>query len=543
MNRPRHGRRSLLGLASALAGTATLASASAPFTNAQTPLLTTVESELHRTFRLEIYKPGLLDPAHTGDAESAHVATEIFSGLTRIGPNLAVEPDIASGWENSEDGLHYSFRLRPEAVFHNQTRITAHHVKSSWERALAPRTKSHLARTYLGGILGATDVVDGRTNKLKGVQVENQLTLHVTLAEPSKIFPAQLTSAPSLIIDDYDLAHGSEWWKTPNGSGPYKLSSWSDQAVLLERATTSSWLGAGPPRVRLQQLDAGESLLRYEQGTLDIVHIGGSNVARFRDEREPFHTNLLSTPRLGVIYLGFNVAVAPFEDVHVRRALAMAIDRDRINQVTLKNTSLEAYGMLPPGLSGYRPEFRGLGLDISEAHAELRKSTYRQASALPPITLVTHGTGILANSVTRAITEQWQEQLGITTNVELWDWPADMKALENPDHTHQLFESGWIADFPDPFNFLDVLFHSNRPENKFRLQDPHVDGLLARARTAVSEQNRLQAYAQVENRVISDAVVIPITFPVNHALLQPWVHGYHGEPCVREWFTEISLVE
>ena len=116
-----------------------------------------------------------------------------------------------------------------------------------------------------------------------------------------------------------------------------------------------------------------------------------------------------------------------------------------------------------------------------------------------------------------------------------------MKALENPEHTHQLFESGWIADFPDPFNFMDVLFHSNSPENRFRLHDPNVDRILARARTSVSERNRLHAYAQVENRVISDAVVIPITFPVNHALVQPWVQGYHGEACVREWFTEISL--
>lgn len=541
MNRRRRSRRSLLGLAGALAGTATLTSASAQVTKTHTLVRPTVESGLQRSFRLEIYKPGLLDPAQAGDAESAHVATEMFSGLTRIGSDLAVEPDIASGWNTSEDSLHYSFYLRPEAVFHNQARITAHHVKASWERALAPRTKSHIARTYLGGILGATDVINGHTNKLKGVQVENQLTLRVTLAEPSRIFPAQLTSAPSLIIDDRDPALGPEWWKKPNGSGPYKLSSWSDQEVRLERAMTSSWLGTGPPRVILQQLDAGESLLRYEEGRLDIAHIGGSDVARFRDEREPFHTDLLSTPELGVLYLGFNVAVAPFEDVHVRRALAMAIDRDRINKVTLKNTSIEAHGMLPPGLPGNRPEFQGLGLDISEAHAELRKSRYRQASALPPITLITHGTGILANSVTRAITEQWREQLGITTNVELWDWPADMKALENPEHTHQLFESGWIADFPDPFNFMDVLFHSNSPENRFRLHDPNVDRILARARTAVSERNRLHAYAQVENRVISDAVVIPITFPVNHALVQPWVQGYHGEPCVREWFTEISL--
>ena len=543
MDRPRRSRRSILGLAAAMTSTITLTSASARFTKTHTLPRPTVESGLNRSLRLEIYKPGVLDPAHTRDAESAHVAAEIFSGLTRIGPDLAVEPDIASGWNTSDDGRHYSFRLRPEAVFHNQTRITAHHVKASWERALAPSTNSHLARTYLGDILGASDVINGRTNKLKGVQVENQLTLRVTLSEPSRVFPAQLTSAPSLIIDDDDLAHGPDWWKKPNGSGPYKLSSWSNNEILLDRASTSPWLSVGPPRVKLHQLDAGEGLLRYEQGALDIAYIGGADVARFRDEREPFHPHLHSSPELGVVYLGLNVAVPPFEDVHVRRALAMSIDRRRINRVTLKDTSLEAYGMLPPGLSGYRPDFRGLGLDISAAHTELRKSTYRRASALPPITLITHGTGILANSVTRAITEQWQEQLGITTNVELWDWPADMQALENPDHTHQLFESGWIADFPDPFNFLDVLFHSDRPENKFRLQDPKVDGLLATARAAVSEKMRLHAYAQVETLVISEAVVIPITFPVNHALVQPWVRGYHGEPCVREWFTEISLVE
>jgi oligopeptide transport system substrate-binding protein len=540
MTRPRRSRRSVLGLSAALASTITLAATSTQLANAQPP---TRPIGPRPTLRLESYEPSILDPAHTRDAASASLATEIFSGLTRIGVDLVVEPDIASGWDISEDGLHYSFHIRPNAIFHNQTPITAHAIKTSWERALDPSTRSVSAPTYLGNILGAEDVLDGRTKELSGLQVEDQATLHVTLTEPSKIFPAQLSNGPSLIIDYRDLVHGHAWWQDPNGSGPYKLSSWSEQTVLLERGRTSRWLGTGPQHVEIQQLDMGEGLLRYEQGDLDIAHIGGATVARFRDEREPRHTDLLSTPELGIVYLGFNVAVAPFDDVHVRRALAMTIDRRRINQVTLNGTGLEAHGMLPPSMTGHRPEFRGLSFDISAARAELARSSYHKADALPSITLVSPGRGVLAGGFTRAIVEPWKHHLGIEINVELWDFDDYIKSIENPRHAHQLFSSGWVADFPDPFNFLDVLFHSERPDNSFRLLDPTIDRLLARARTTPSEGDRLHAYAQVEDRVITNAVVVPITFLVNHALVQPWVRGYHGEPCIREWFTEISLAE
>ena len=487
MDRPRRGRRSVIGLAAALASTVTLATLSTQITNAQPPVRLIGP---RRTLRLETYKPSIMDPVHIRDAASASLATEIFGGLTRIGVDLAVEPDVASGWDVSENGLYYSFHIRPDAIFHNQRSITAYDVKASWERALAPSTRSLSAPTYLGNILGARDVIAGRTKTVPGLQVEDRLTLNVTLTEPSKIFPAQLTNGPSLIIDHRDLVHGHAWWQEPNGSGPYKLNSWSEQAVLLERAVTSQWLGAGPQQVRLQQLDLGESLLRYEQGDLDIAQIGGATVARFRDEREPRHADLLSTPKLCRVYLGFNVAVAPFEDVHVRRALAMTIDRHRINQVTLNDTALEAYGMLPPGIAGYRPEFRGLSFDISAARAELARSSYRKANALPAITLITPGTGVLADSLTQAIVEPFNDHLGIEINIELWDFEDYIKTMENPRHTHQMFSSGWVADFPDPFNFLDVLFYSERPDNSFRLLDTTVDELLARARAAPSEQER-----------------------------------------------------
>ena len=343
-------------------------------------------------------------------------------------------------------------------------------------------------------------------------------------------------------MDRYNVTAGDEWWRSPNGSGPYQLDDWDPETrISLRRAGTASWLPGGPEIVEFHQLDVGEDLLRYENDELDLISIGWGNVERFRDPNEPRSGQLLSTPDLGVHYIGFNTTLAPLDDVHVRRALALATNRAFINNVALAGTQREAKGVIPPGLPGHRADFEGLPFDLEAAQAELEASSYGSSETLPPITVVAPGEGISGNALLEIAVAPWRTDLGVEVVIELRSFDDLVADLDDPDHDIQAFFLGWSADVPDAFNFTDELFGTNRPDNSWRLSDAVVDNLIEQARSATTNEARLRFYGDVERRVIDQGVLIPLLFYVSHELVQPWVEGYTGRPMTREWLTELTM--
>ena len=169
-----------------------------------------------------------------------------------------------------------------------------------------------------------------------------------------------------------------------------------------------------------------------------------------------------------------------------------------------------------------------------------RGSRYGSAEALPEIILTVPGSGLVAGPLVRAIVSPWLTELGVRVSVQQLDFDAFITALDAPAHRLQCFMLGWAADVPDAFDFLDVLFRSDRPDNYWRLNDWLVDLWLNRARRSTNEVERLANYAKVEARIVERAVVVPLFFSVDHDLVQPWVSGYKGRPMVREWLTEVS---
>ena len=496
----------------------------------------------HGTLRIEGSEPATLDPVHVRDTGAGGYVQEIFAGLTRIGPDLSVNPDLASGWMVSSDGLTYTFTIRPEAKFQDGRQLTATDVVWSWTRALAPATASLSGPVFLEDIKGATAYAAGETESVSGLRVRGVRTLEVTLSTPLSFFPSKLSTGPSLIVDRLNVVTGDEWWRSPNGSGPYRLEEWQPETrITLRRADTASWLAGGPEVVEFYQLDVGEDLLLYERDELDLVAIGGADPDRFRDPNEPRSGQLASTPDLAFHYLGFNTTLAPLDDVHVRRALALATDRVFINEVVLAGTQREAKGVIPPGLPGHRPDFEGLAFDLEAAEAELARSSYGSAEALPQITVVAPGYGLSGNPFLEFVIGPWRTELGMDVAIEVRSFDDMVETLDDPDHDIQAFFLGWSADFPDAANFTDELFGSNRPDNSWQLSDAVVDDLIKKARHAATDEERLRHYGAIEDRVISQAVLIPLMFYVSHELVQPWVEGYAGRPMTREWLTELTL--
>ncbi|MDE2867843.1 MAG: peptide ABC transporter substrate-binding protein [Chloroflexota bacterium] len=494
------------------------------------------------TLRLPANEPLTLDPVHVRDTGSAEYVQEIFAGLTRIASDLSVEPDLASGWTLSANGLTYTFTIRRQASFHDGTPLTAKDVAWSWRRALDPDTGSLSGPVFLEDIEGASAYAAGEADSVSGLRVRGTRTLEVTLTAPLSFFPSKLSAGPTLVVDQRNVTATGEWWRSPNGSGPYQLLDWRpEELITLGRADTAPWRPGGPAIVEFHQLDVGEGLLLYESDELDLVSIGAANLDRFRDPNEPRSGHLLSTPDLAFQYLGFNTTLAPLDDVHVRRALALATDRPFINEVVLAGTQREARGVIPPGLPGHRPGFEGLAFDLEAAKAELEKSSYGGAHNLPPITVVASGAGLSGNPFVEVIVDPWRTELGVNVLIEVRSFDDLVTTLDEPDHDIQAFFLGWSADFPDASNFTDELFGSDRPDNSWRLSDAVVDNLIQKARVAATNAERMAYYGEIETRVIEQGVLIPLLFFVSHELVQPGVEGYAGRPMTREWLTELTI--
>jgi oligopeptide transport system substrate-binding protein len=254
--------------------------------------------------------PNTLDPALVGDVTSAFVVRQIFSGLVRLNDDLEVEPDLAEGWEVSDDGLTYSFTLREDARFADGRALTSADVQYSLERAADPDLAPFLpARTYLGDIVGVREKIDGQAQTISGIAISDDRTIAITIDAPKSYFLAKLAHPTSFIVDRNAVERGgNNWTDRPNGSGPFTIERWDhDQLLVLMRNLNFYRDLSRLDRVRfLIGAAASNPLVLYEQGRIDLVTVPGYALARVADENNPLSRELVSVPQLSLFYIGMN---------------------------------------------------------------------------------------------------------------------------------------------------------------------------------------------------------------------------------------------
>ncbi|NTU85783.1 MAG: peptide ABC transporter substrate-binding protein, partial [Chloroflexales bacterium] len=449
--------------------------------------------------------PTTLDPALVGDVTSALVARQVFSGLVRLDGQLEVEPDLAERWELSADGRTYTFYLRPTARFADGAPLTAEDVRYSLERATDPSLARSLpARTYLGDIVGVREKIDGGAATISGVQVIDERTLAITIDAPKSYFLAKLTHPTSFVVDRRAVeAGGATWTDSPNGSGPFFIEEWRhDELLVLARNPGFYRDPAMLDRVRfLMGAAANNPMVLYEQGEIDVTSVAPIDLARVQDASNPLSRELVSVPQLSLYYLGMNVTRPPFDDPKVREAFTLLIDRAKLATVALSGAARPAYGILPPGMPGYDPAITPVSADAQRARALIAESRYGSPAAMPPIVAY----GGLAGTL-RDVAE---ESLGISIEVRDYESSGDFFAALS-EAQFQIYGSGWIADYPDPENFLDVLFRGGSAENHTGYDSAAVNDLLSRAATEKDEAARFALYRQAERQILADAPVIPL---------------------------------
>ena len=479
--------------------------------------------------------PPSLDPHLVTDATSSRIIVEVFGGLTTINLDNEVVLDLAESVDISADGRVYTFRLHPEAKFHDGRAVTAADVQWSLERAANPLTESPVAGQYLGDIVGVTEKLDGDAQSIAGLRVVDDRTIELTIDQPKSYFLAKLTYPTAFVLDRHNVeGDPRNWFREPNGTGPFRMTEYRVGETLVLERNEHYHLGA----VRLEAveliLSGGTSMLMYENDEIHISGVGLADLDRLLDPSSELHSQLMrAEPSFTVQYIGLNVNEPPLDDVKVRQALNLAVDKAEIASVVLGDLVVPADGILPPNFPGYNPEVTGYDFDPERARELLAQSKYGDdLDNLPPITITTPGSfGANVSLDMEVVLRMWETNLGITAEFQQTEFATFLKDLHK--RRFQMFDIGWIADYPDPENFLDVLFHSGSDNNHTNYSNPEVDRLLEQARVETDQARRYALYNEAEQIVLDEAPWVPLWYSgESYVLVKPEVQDYHLPPLI-----------
>ena len=469
------------------------------------------------------YDPTTLDPALVRDADTAFIDRQIFRGLVKLGRNLDAEPDLADRAELSTDQLTYTFHLRDGTTFQDGSPLRASDVQYSLERATAADIAQQAggsipALTFLSDIEGVAEHASGKSAHVSGIKVVNESTLSIALNHPVANFLVKLAGTPAAVVQQRNVEQGGDWWRTPNASGPFGITKWTAGQQLVLGAN-KNYLAQAPTLKTVTFLfgaSASDPLTLYERNQIDVAPVPDDSVDRVQAENSPERAQLVVTPQLSESYVLINPNIAPFNDINMRKALIMGFDRAKIATVTYDGHVQVANGIVPGGLQGSNWKATIPGYDPAAAKALLAQTSV--AGGATPLTFYTSG-----DYAPVAMKLQYETNLGINADVvqlEFQDYINDITARKLP-----VLTLDWVADYPDPEDFLRTLFYSTSTENYIGYNNPNVDKLIDQAGAERNPEKRSALYEEAQQKIIDDAVVIPIYDDVDYQVIKPYVHG------------------
>lgn len=472
--------------------------------------------------------PTTLDPALVREASAGFIDQQIFRGLVHLNSDLTVSPDLAQTIDVSSDHQIFTFHLYPDLTFQSGRPLHAADVQYSLERATDPALAKQSgqplpAAIYLSDIRGASERLQGKTTPLSGVEVLDPLTVRITLTHPTADFLQKLTGLPAAVVSRANVEQGGEWWRQPDGSGPFKLTSWKSGAQMV-LAGVSSYRPA-PPTLKTVTILLGASAQQpvalYERDQIDVAPVSDDILPRVLAPGAPLHDQLQTEPTLGGEYVFINPNVPPFSDPKLRQALIQGFERSKIANVTFEGHVSVLDGIVPVTGDSHTWAAKLPPYDLGSA-----KQLYQQVSdqaRAQPLTLYTAGSWTPA-----AMKQVYQRDLGINAEVVDLDWSDYIQRLAKQNMG--MFSLNWIADYPDPGSVLWSLFASTSPDNPIGYHNPEVDRLLARAEAEPDPQRRIDLYRQAQQLIVDDNVVIPIYRDTDYELVKPRVHGLQFSP-------------
>ncbi len=480
--------------------------------------------------------PPTLDPHLVTDTTSAGIVVEIFSGLVSLDENLEISPELAESWSISGGGTVYEFTLRKDLKFSNGDPVTTEDFRWSLERAAHPDTESPVAEIYLGDIIGIDEIIDGRGNvtSADGIEVIDERTIRLRIDGPKAYFLAKMTYPTAYVLNRANVnAGGDTWTDEAVGTGPFVLEEYRiGQRMVLAR-NENYWGRKAYLDNVVMNLAGGVSMSMYENDEIDITGVGLADLNRVQDPTEDLNADLIRVPpQFSISYVGFNVDEPPFDDPKFRQALNYAVDKETIAEHVYSGLVLPAYGIIPPGFPGFSEEIKGLRFDLEKAKQLLQESRYADPESRPRITVTIPGTGGLPGRDVQVVKDMWSENLGVEIEIQQVEWATYLQDL-NRSRLQAWGGLGWEADYPDPQDFIDILFHSESAGNHGAYSNPDVDRLVEQARTEQDIIRRVQLYNEAEQIILDDSAWLPMWFDTEGlALLKSWVKDYAFTPII-----------
>jgi oligopeptide transport system substrate-binding protein len=467
-------------------------------------------------------EPQTLDPALVSGQLEGRLCSALYEGLTRRDSRGKSIPAAAKSWDISQDGKTYTFHLRPGLRWSNGDPVTSSDYRESWLRALHPNTASPYAEIFFG-ISNAQEFNQGKSPaESVGLQTPDPLTLRVQLTHPLPYFPSLTSFTTYLPVHQATVTKYGDRWAQPGtwvGNGPYRLLDWKiNDRVSLEKNP----LYHSPERIRLQRIDAlavtraSTAFNLYSSGQADLLLDKGLIPSLMLPQlrgRPDFHPG----PLFATYFYRFNVTRPPFQDVRVRRAFALAIDKETIVERITRGNEPIAQSLTPRGIADYHPP-EGLPSDPTTAQGLLKLAGFPEGRGFPRVSLL-YNKSELNEQIAVEIQAQWKRVLGVEVELRNQEWATYLRSLDELDF--DIARSSWVGDYDDPNTFLDC-FVTGRGNNRTGWSDPTYDSLLNRALAEPNPTKRLQLLANAETILVSQALpIIPLYHFVGCLMFDP----------------------
>jgi oligopeptide transport system substrate-binding protein len=492
----------------------------------------------NQVFRMNITsEPPTLDPALMQDNVSGTVANGLFEGLTKTDKDGKIVPGMAESWDVSADGKTYTFHIRQGSKWSSGNPVTAQDFEYSWKRTLDPKAATPAPYAYqLYYVAGAEAYNTGKGSVDDvGVKALDANTLEVKLTNPTTYFLSLQTFYTYFPVDKVVVEKDPKWANEAasfSSNGPFKLASWQHNSSV-EIVPNDGYYGKD--QVKLQKVqfsmiaDSNTEFNSYNTDKLDWAGAPTGTIPlpqlqKLRAENNP---ELQIKDTANTYYYIFNETKKPFNNVKVRQALSMAIDRQLLIDKVVSGGQKPAFGFVPPSITGVTNSFRSetqdtyFQEDVAQAKTLLAEGLKEEGmTSFPPSTLI-YNTSDAHKQIAEAVIDMWKTNLGIDVKSEVQEWKVFLQNRTNLNY--DIARAGWGADYNDPMTFLD-LYVTGGGNNDIGHKNPEYDKLIKQAYASPDQAERVKLLAQAEKILIGDEMaVMPIYYYTSAELVKPYV--------------------
>jgi oligopeptide transport system substrate-binding protein len=516
----------------------------------QIPVKAPLKQQIYTIPQIGISNLDTLDPALAHDAASMSAVQMLFTGLVSYNDQLQLQGQLAASWNVSTDGLTWTFHLKPHLSFSDGNPLTSTDVAYSLDRALQPTTQSTIAPLYLNVIKDANQLIGGTITTLIGdsITTPDPSTVVIQTSKPVAYFPALLTCTCADVVEKSMVnTYGktfTDHLSQGGSSGPFRLARYVP-GHEIEFVPNQHYYDAKP---QLQQVyfvfyaKASDAFLAYQANKVDMTEIPLSALAAARN-RSDFH----QVPLQWINYYTMNYLTKPFDNIHIRQAFALAIDKQAIATQIWHGTAIPTNHIVPQGLPGYNPHLTGpdntksLSGDPAKAQAlfkqGLHEEGYSSIAQLPTITLTYASGNTEFTQEVAALVARWKKVLGVTVQTNPVDYNTlldNVTAATNNPQGIQFWGLSWVGEYPDPHDWLTLQFNKASPNNNMNygqnqstdaIQQQAVQQQLEKADATMQQATRLQLYQQSEQQLVNDVAWLPMEQMTNTFLRTPLIVG------------------